>query len=81
MGEADSLEGLAPTGLFLQLLGVQFLKRAANCPFGPQPIPWAVTVKFKGITVLRQSDKTSIIFPNGQTALVTDTRPHLVQMS
>jgi len=81
MGEADSLEGLAPTSLFLQLLGVQFLNEQQIVLSGRNPFPWAVTVKFKGITVLRQSDKTSIIFPNGQTALVTDTRPHLVQMS
>ena len=81
MGEADSLEGLAPTGLFLQLLGVNFLNEKQIILSGKNPFPWAVTVKFKGITVLRQSDKTSIIFPNGQTALVTDSRPHLVQMS
>lgn len=81
MGEADSLEGLPSTGLFLEILGVRFLSEHQVIISGRNSFPWPVTIKFKGMTIFRQNDRTTVIFPNGQTSLITDSRPHLVQIS
>jgi hypothetical protein len=70
-GERNILNGLAPLGLFLQTLGVRIIN--------PQnPFPWPVTVKYRGLTVLRQKQKTNVIFPNGQTATIHDPDPVLI---
>ncbi len=80
IGEADALEGLPPLGLFLEILGVKLLGDQQLILSGRNPFPWPVTVKFRGTTILRQMEKTTIIFPNGQTATLTDSRPHLIHI-
>jgi hypothetical protein len=47
---------------------------------GNNPFPWPVTVKYRGLTILRQKDKTIVIFPDNQTVTVTDPEPRLVSL-
>lgn len=78
--ERDALEGLAPLGAFLQTLGVQVISPHKVILEGNNPFPWPVTVKYKGLTVLRQAQKTSIVFPDGQTAVVDDPSRKVVSL-
>jgi hypothetical protein len=80
-GERNSLRGLAPVGLFLQTLGVQILSPDKVHLEGNNPFPWPVTLKYKGLTVIRQAEFTDITFPDGQNIRVTDPAACLVSNS
>lgn len=77
-GERDSLRGLAPVGLFLQTLGVEILSPKRVKIWDENPFPWPVTVKYRGLTVARMLDHTEVIFPNGQSTLVSHPADTLV---
>jgi len=77
-GDIDSLWGLAPLGLFLETLGLQIISPWKTRLSGMNLFPWPVTVKFRGMTILRGQEKTQVIFPDGQTLLINDPEPCLV---
>lgn len=72
LGERNALHGLAPLGLFLETLGVEILSPTQVFLHGENPFPWPVTVKYKGLTVIRQMGTTEVIFPNGQPVVLND---------
>ena len=72
MGERNSLAGLAPIGLFLQVLGLQILSPECIRLNGENPFPWPVTVKYRGLAVTRSAGRTEVIFPSGQSVSMTD---------
>ncbi len=72
MGERNALHGLAPVGLFLQTLGVEIISPLRVHLHGENPFPWPVTVKYRGLTIIRQMGETEVIFPNGQSVTRTD---------
>lgn len=72
IGERDALAGLPPLGLFLETLGIRLISPQKVGLEGSNPFPWPVTVKYRGLTVLRQKGKTLVIFPDGQTTTVND---------
>lgn len=78
IGERNALQGLAPLGLFLQILGVQILSAGKVRLEGRNPFPWPVTIKFRGLTVVRQADNTEITFPDGRSTTVSGTAPCVV---
>ncbi len=81
IGERNALSGLAPVGLFLQALGVTILSPTRVRLEGHNPFPWAVTVFYKGLKVVRGlDDKTEVIFPNGKAVTVTDPAPLVVSL-
>lgn len=67
IGEVNSVNGIPPIGLFLKLLGIQIHSPSEIEICGENPFPWPVTVKYRGLTILRGKEKTNIIFPDGQT--------------
>jgi hypothetical protein len=71
-GERNALPGLPPVGLFLSVLGVRVISSWEVALEGANPFPWPVTVKYRGLTILRRADRTNIVFPDGQTVEVTD---------
>jgi hypothetical protein len=79
-GDNDGLWGLAPLGLFLDTLGLEIISPGKIRLSGINPFPWPVTVKFRGMTVLRGLEKTQVIFPDGQTILIDDPEPCLVTL-
>jgi hypothetical protein len=79
-GERDILAGLAPVGLFLEALGVRIIHSHKVQLSGFNPYPWPVTVKYRGLTVFRQKDKSVVIFPDGQAAEVTDPQSCTVSL-
>ena len=80
LGERDALGGLAPVGLFLETLGVRLISPLEVALEGFNPFPWPVTVKYRGLTILRQKEKTQIIFPDGQTVTLEDPAPCVVSL-
>jgi hypothetical protein len=79
-GEFNALSGLAPLGLFLDVLGVRLISPRKVGLAGFNPFPWPVTIKYRGMTIMRQKDKTTVIFPDNQTVHVTDPEPRLVSL-
>ena len=80
-GERNYLGGLAPVGLFLEALGVRLVSMRKILLRGLNPFPWPVTVKYAGLTVLRHKEKTTVVFPDGQTIEVTDPNPCVVSLA
>lgn len=80
MGERNSLEGLLPIDLFLELLGVRILSDSRVAVQGFNPFPWPVTIKYRRLTVFCQKDRTTITFPDGQITVVTDPRAQIVSI-
>jgi hypothetical protein len=72
LGERNSLQGLAPVGLFLETLGVEIQSPRRLTLAGKNPFPWPVTVKYRGLTVTRQAEQSVIVFPDGQTVSLND---------
>ncbi len=79
-GERNALQGLAPLSLFLDTLGVRLISGKKVALEGNNPFPWPVTIKYRGITILREEGKTRVTFPGGQTAVVRRPEPHLVEL-
>jgi hypothetical protein len=80
MGERNALSGLVPLGFFLDTLGVRVIAPDRVALEGTNPFPWPVTVKYRGLTVMRGKEKTQVIFPDGQTVSVDDPAPRLVML-
>ena len=80
LGERNSLSGLAPVGLFLQVLGIQVLSSTRIRLEGKNPFPWPVTVQYKGLKVIRGLERTEVIFPNGKSATVDDPAPCMISL-
>ncbi|MDI6768576.1 MAG: hypothetical protein QMD04_02745 [Anaerolineales bacterium] len=78
IGERNALAGLAPLGLFLQTLGVQFLPGSRVRLSGKNPFPWPVTVKYRGLSVTRHSDQSEVTFPDGRSVALSDPSNALV---
>ncbi len=72
IGERNPLQGLAPLGLFLDVLGVSIQSPRRLTLTGKNPFPWPITVKYRGLTVTRQAGQTVVVFPDGQTLTLPD---------
>ncbi len=80
-GDRDVLGGLAPLGLFMKVLGINLISPHKVELTGFNPFPWPVTVKYQGLTILRQIEKTLVIFPDGQTIEVDSPEPQVIALS
>jgi hypothetical protein len=72
IGERNPVQGLAPLGLFLEVLGVRIESPKRVVLSGKNPFPWPVTVKYRGLAVTRHADQTVVVFPDGQTVALDD---------
>jgi len=77
-GERNALSGLAPLGLFLSTLGIKILSPQRVLISGGNPFPWPVTIKYRGLTVLKQHEHCDVIFPDGLTAHIEDPTPRYI---
>ena len=80
-GEKNFLGGLAPTGLFLEILGVKLISPREVILEGVSPFSRPITVKYRGLTVIRQVNETRIIFPDGQSTTITGAERQVVSLS
>ncbi len=81
IGERGALAGLAPVGLFLQVLGVHILSSGSVRLEGRNPFASPVTILYKGLKVVRGTEETEVVFTNGQVVKVTDEEPCVVALS
>lgn len=79
-GERDMLHGFPPLGLFLRAAGIQIVSEKKVIIMEKHPFPWPLTVKYRRLTVLRQKDKTVVIFPDGQTSTVEGSSSRVVSL-
>lgn len=79
LGERNSLQGFAPVGLFMQALGVSIFSARKVKLKGRNLFPWTVTIKHKGLTVVRGHEQTVVTFPNGESVIVKDEAPCIVE--
>jgi hypothetical protein len=79
-GEGNAVTGLAPLGLFLNTLGIHLISPIKVRVEGYNPFPWPVTIKYRGMTVLRGKEKTQVIFPDGQTFTSQSHEPQLIAL-
>jgi len=80
LGERNALSGLAPVGLFLQVLGVQILSPTRVRLEGENPFPWPVTVQYKGLRIIRGLERTEVVFLNGKSVTVDDPAPCIISL-
>lgn len=80
IGERNALTGFAPVGLFMQSLGVTILSGSRVRLEGRNLFPWQVTIKYKGLTIVRGSEQTTVTFANGESAIVKDEAACIVEM-
>jgi len=80
IGERNALSGLAPVGLFLKVLGVEILSSTRVKLEGDNPFPWDVTIGYKGLKVIRGTNKTEVVFANGKSVVVTGIEPTMVEL-
>ena len=80
IGVHNSLTGLAPLGLFLEVLGVKLISSKKVIITDHNPFEGPVTVKYRGLTVLRQKEKSTVIFPDGQTVEVESSGTHIISL-
>jgi hypothetical protein len=80
LGERNSLTGFAPVGSFMQALGVTILSSTRVRLEGRNPFPWQVTIKYKGLTVTRGLEQTTVTFINGESVIVKDEAACIVEM-
>ncbi|MBU0512899.1 MAG: hypothetical protein KJ638_14525 [Chloroflexi bacterium] len=80
IGERNALTGLAPLGLFMATLGVRLVSPTKILLSGRNPFPWTVTVRYRGLSIIREFRKTRIVFPGGQTAVVKSAEPQIVTL-
>lgn len=79
-GEKNALEGLVPLGLLLRIIGVKIISPWRVEVEGFNPFPWPVTVKYCGMTILRNKQKTTVVFPDGQALTANDERPCVIAL-
>ena len=77
IGLKDSLESLFPVKFFLQVLGINFFQDGRFTIAGKNPFSWPVTLKYRGLIIIRGIDQTTIIRPGKETIILTD--PDLFQ--
>jgi hypothetical protein len=80
IGERNSLTGFAPVGLFMQVLGVTILSGTRVRLEGRNLFPFSVTIKYKGLSIARGQEQTTVTFPNGESVIVRDEAPCIVEM-
>ncbi len=80
IGERNSLAGFAPVGLFMQALGVAILSSTRVRLEGRNLFPWQVTIKYKGLTIVRGMEQTTVTFINGESVIVKDEAACVVEM-
>ncbi len=78
VGEKNHLHGIIPIDCFLRILGVNFLNDFQVRIEGYNPFPWVVKVNYLGITVVKQTHMTTIVFPDGQTTQISEPDPRVV---
>jgi hypothetical protein len=72
-GPRNSLQGIFPVGLFLAALGVRPLSADRVWVGGRSIFPFPVTIRWRGMTILREGDSLEVGFPSGNRRIFRGT--------
>lgn len=67
-GVRNSIRGLLPPLLLLELAGIQIINEQKVSISGENPCPWPLAVRYRGLEVRREGKNTTIQFPDGTLA-------------
>jgi hypothetical protein len=81
LGDRDYLWGVAPVALFMRALGVRIVSPRKVYLEGHNPFPWPVTVRHKGLVVVRGATETTVTFSSGHAATVKGTDAQVIEDS
>ncbi|MCJ7717327.1 MAG: hypothetical protein MUO54_12525 [Anaerolineales bacterium] len=79
-GQKNALEGLIPIGFFLDLIGIQILNERELLFEGDYPFSWPVTIRYRGMTILRDQEMTRIDFPGEKTRFIRGSEKELIKI-
>ena len=80
-GERNTLNGLAPVGFLLKLLGLVQISPNQVIVDGLNPFSRSITVQYRGTRVDFFGDRTQVSFANGQTMSVQGGGIHEISLS
>jgi hypothetical protein len=78
LGKANTISGLAPLRLFLEIAGIRILTPNRIALWGHNPFPWPLEVTWQGLSLTKEEDHTRLTFPDGATCSHTGTTPVLI---
>ncbi len=64
----------------MKVLGVEILSSTRVKLEGDNPFPWDVTIGYKGLKVIRGTNKTEVVFANGKSVVVTGIESTVVEL-
>jgi len=67
-GNRNSIRGLLPPLLLLEVAGTQIINEQKVSISGENPCPWPLIVRYRGLEVRREGKNTTIQFPDGTLA-------------
>ena len=79
-GERNTLNGLAPVGFLLKLLGLVQISPNRVIVDGMNPFSRSITVQYRGTKVDFFRDRTQVSFTNGQTISVQGGGIHEISL-
>jgi len=65
LGKRNGLTGLLPLQTFLQLAGIRLLAPDRVQVSGEFPFPWQLSLRYRGLEVVREGKNTTVTFPDG----------------
>lgn len=77
-GSPNTLAGLTPSGLFLELAGIKLFSPNKVAAWGTNPFPWPIEVHWQGLSLLREKTQLAVTFPNGEHFTTTTKEPRLI---
>ncbi len=81
IGDRDHLWGVAPLGLFLEVLGVRLISPRKVVLRPRNPFPWPVTIRWRGLTLRWEEARAWVTFVDGQQVEVTGDGLQVVEQS
>ncbi len=65
LGKSNGLTGLLPLQIFLELAGIKLLGSDRVQVAGEFPFPWRLSLRYRGVEVVRESKNTTVTLPDG----------------
>jgi hypothetical protein len=79
LGERHDLAGAAPVHSLLRILGIQLITPTRLRLEGGLPFDRPITVRWRGLEVRRESDRTRVTFPDGQVIQFDGEEPRWIE--
>lgn len=78
-GDREEILGCAPLHLFLDLVGIRLISPTKIYIEGASPFPSPVRLRWRGVEIERQGNRSQITFPNGQQVSAQGEAPSVVE--